>query len=110
MLTARRPFRQHEIAELCRRIPDVNLDIVCERHSEFPQYPARIDDRTRAIGRGFVPDGRQTQQWPWIAGAQSADDKVVHARGILHYQRILALRAAVAEFSERSAAIRQQAC
>jgi hypothetical protein len=30
--------------------------------------------------------------------------------GILHYQRVLALRAAVAEFSERGAAIRQQAC
>ena len=41
------------------------------------QHAARVDHRARAVGRGLVPDRRQAEHRPRVAGAQRADDHVV---------------------------------
>jgi hypothetical protein len=54
-------FGQHEVAEFGGRVPDPHGNALVQGEAEVAQYAARIDDSTRPVGGGFVPDRRQSQ-------------------------------------------------
>src|SRR6185437_3201769 len=51
----------------------------------------------------------QAEQWVGIAGAERADHEVVHRRGILHRDHVLALETAEAQLRDRGGGVGQQA-
>ena len=51
--------------------------------AELGEHAARVADGARAVGQALVPVGRRAEQAARIAGAQRADDHVVHAVGVL---------------------------
>ena len=61
--------RQNEKACLGGRIPDADFGVLRQRDAEIGQHAARVLDRARAIGRGLVPDRRQAEHFPRVAGA-----------------------------------------
>ena len=78
-LGARRPHRQHDEAGLGGRVPHPDLRVGRQRHAEIGEHAARIVHRARAVRRRLVPDRRQAEHFPRIAGAQRADDDVVES-------------------------------
>src|SRR5882757_197010 len=78
----------------------MNFDVFIELRSEFAENAARVNHGARAIGRRLVPDGRQSEDGPGIAGTQRADDQVVHLRTVLHHLHVFTLTAGVAEFGD----------
>ena len=64
----------------------------------------------RAVGRGLVPDRRQPQHGPGIAGAQRADDEVVHRVGVLDGDHVLALPAREAELGNGRGGVLEEPC
>ena len=61
-----------------------------QRDAEIGEHAARVLDRARAIGRRLVPDRRQPEHFPRIAGAQRADDHVVALRRVLDRDQMVA--------------------
>ena len=61
----------------------MDLDVVVEREAELAQHAAGIGDRTRSVGQALVPVGRRAEQRLRVAGAERADDHVVHVLGVL---------------------------
>ena len=96
-LAAGGAHRHHQVAQLGGRVPDPDAGRVGQGHAELGQHPARVDDGARAVGRRLVPDRRQAEHAPGIAGAQGADDEVVLGGGVEHRAHVLALPPAVAE-------------
>ena len=76
--------------------------------AEVGQDAARIHDGARAVRRRLVPDRRQAEHLPRVAGAQRADDDVVHRRRVLDDDDVLALRALEAELGDRGRAVGEQ--
>ena len=105
---AGRPHRQHQEARLRGRIPDPDLGLLRQLDAEIGEHAARILDRARAVGRGLVPDRRQAEHLPRIAGAQRADDHVVEARGVLDRDQMVADPAHVAELAHRLGGVVEQ--
>ena len=64
--------------------------------------------RASPVGGVLVPARRQPEHRPRVAGAQRADDDVVHGRGVLHDHDVLALRALEAELGDRGGAVVEQ--
>src|SRR5215471_17904817 len=89
-------------------VPDSDFDIVGELEAELAKHAARVNHSPRAIGRGLVPDWRQTKYRPRITRAQRADYQVVHFGSVLHDHHVLTLRASIAELGDRAGSIRQQ--
>ena len=107
---AGRPLGQHEVADLGGAVPDPHLDVVGHDDSaELAQHAARIDHGARAVGRRLVPDRRQAQHRPRVAGAERADDEVVDGGRVLDHDHVLALRAGVAELGDRGGGVRAAA-
>ena len=79
-----------------------------QRHAEIGEYAARVVDRARAIGRRFVPDRRQAEHLPRVAGAQRADDHVVLLRRVLYRDEVIADAVDQAERDDRLAGIGEQ--
>ena len=71
------PHRHDQEARLGGGIPHPDFGVLGQRDAEIVEHAARVLDRARAIGRGLVPDRRQAEHFPRIAGAQRADDHVV---------------------------------
>ena len=85
-----RAHRQNDEARLRGRIPDADLRVRRKRHAEISEHAARIVDRARAIRRRFVPDRRQAEHFPRIAGAQGAHDHVVEFGRVLDRNQVIA--------------------
>ena len=79
-----------------------------ERHAELGQHAARVDHRARAVGRRLVPDRRQAEHRPRVAGAERADDQVVLVGRVLDRHHVLALPPAVAELGDGRGGVRAQ--
>ena len=103
------PFRQDQVTHFGGAVPHTYLHVVGQLEAEFAQHAARIDHRTRAIGRRLVPDGWQAEDRPRIARAQGAHDEVVDLGRILEDHHVLALAANVAELGNRGAGVGEQA-
>src|SRR5258708_19530196 len=86
---ARRAHRQHEITNFRGRIPDANIGALRQLKTEIPEHAAGILHRLGAIGRGFVPDRRQSNHRPRITGTKGAHDHVVEHRSVLDAQHVL---------------------
>ena len=54
-----------------------------ECQAELVQHASRIRDSTRPVGQALVPVGRRAEERLGIAGAERADDHVVHGLGVL---------------------------
>src|SRR5215469_15907936 len=93
-------FGKNKVTDFGGAVPDANFDLVGELETEFAKNPARVDDGARAIGSGFVPNGRQTEHGPRIARAQRADDKIVNFGRVFEDDHVFALHAAVTEFGD----------
>ena len=104
-----RAHRQYEKPCFRRRIPDADFGIARQGDAEFGQHAFRVDHRARAIGRRFVPDRRQSQHLPGIAGAQRADDHVMRLRRVLQGDQMRPDRADIAERIGRLAGVFEQA-
>ena len=65
------------------------------------QHAARVLHGARAIRRGLVPDRRQAEHFPRVAGAQRADDHVVALRRVLDRHQMVADAADMAERARR---------
>src|SRR5262249_46174015 len=76
---------------------------------EIGEHPLRIDDRARAVRRRFVPDGRQPQHFPRVAGAQGADDEVVDFGRVLERDQMRPDRADMSERIRRLGRVFEQA-
>ena len=70
---------------------------------------AGVDHRARAVGRGLVPDRRQTEDRPGITGTQGAHDQIVHVRSVLDDHHVLALSAGVSQLGDGGRRVAQQA-
>src|SRR5213593_1403928 len=75
------PLRKHEVAELGARVPDLDLHALGQVDAELAQRP-------RAVLERLVPDGRKPDEGGRIAGAERADDEVVHAGRVLDHLEI----------------------
>ena len=85
------------------------ISVSCrQRDAEIGQHAARIVDRARAIGRRFVPDRRQPEHFPRIAGAQRADDHVVQLRRVLDRDQVIADAVEQTERGDRLAGVLEQ--
>src|SRR5260370_34973177 len=100
MLSACRPLRQHEVADLRGRIPDADLYVLTDFQPELAQYTARIDHGARPVGGGFVPDRREAEDRPGITGAQRAHHEVMALRGVLDDNHVVARTPAIAELGD----------
>ena len=89
-------------------VPDAYFGFLGQRDAEIGQNAARVLDRPRAVGRRLVPDRRQPEHFPRIAGAQRADDHVVALRRVLDRDQMVADGAHVAERGDRRGGILQQ--
>ena len=105
---SRRPFRQHQIADLGGRIPYPHFDLVAKRQPELGQHAARVDHRPRPIRRRLVPARRQAEQAPRIAGAQRADHEVMDGGRILQHHDVLRLPPEEPEWLDRAGRVPQQ--
>ena len=76
--------------------------------AEVGEHAARVHDGARAVGRRLVPDRRQAEHLPRVAGAQRADDHVVQLGRVLDRDHVLALAADIAERGDRLGRVRQQ--
>src|SRR6185295_15263416 len=85
-----RPFWNDKPADLRAAVPYLHFLFWQNPHPELPQYRMRFTHTTRAEYRIFVPIGRQTQHWPWIARAEGADDQVMHRLAVGHGLHMLA--------------------
>jgi len=103
-----RTHREHEVANFGRGIPYPYVGAGIEFEAEFTQHAARVPDGSRPVGRGFVPDRRQSKDRPRIAGAQCTDDHVVLGWRILNHDDVLALPAGIAQFADCRRAVMQQ--
>ncbi len=79
------------------RIPDADLGLGRQRHTEIGQDALGIDHRARAVGRRFVPDRRQPQHRPRITRAQGADDEVMNLRRILDRDQVAGDRVRISQ-------------
>ncbi len=89
-------------------IPDPDFDVLRQRDAEIGEHAARVLHRARAIGRGLVPDRRQAQHFPGVAGAQRAHDHVVPLRRVLDHDEMVADAADMAERADRLGAVLEQ--
>src|ERR1035437_10837897 len=105
---AGRAHRQHEIANFRGRIPDANIGALGQLKTEIPQDAAWILHRLGAIGRGLVPDRRQSEHRPWIAGPQCAHDHVVESGRVFDGYDVLALTSGIAELRYRRRGVFEQ--
>src|SRR5277367_4319208 len=103
------PHRHHHVADLGVAVPNTNLNFWCHIDAKLGQHLAWFDDYASAIGCRLVPVGRQAHRWPRIARAQCAHDNVMYLRRILKHHHVLALEAGEPEFSDRLAAIVEEA-
>ena len=87
-LGALRAPRQDEVADHRGGIADADLDVVGDDGAELGQHRARLGDGARAVGLQLVPVRRQAQDRARIAGAQGADDQVVHRLGVLEHDQL----------------------
>ena len=76
--------------------------------AEIGEHAARVLHRARAVGRRLVPDRRQAQHLPRVAGAQRADDHVVPLRRVLDRDQMVADAAHVAHRGDRLGGVREQ--
>ncbi len=90
VLGARRLQRQHHEARFGRRIPHADARRRGKRDAEIGEHAARILDGAGAIGGGLVPDRRQAQNVPRVAGAERAHDHVVQVRRVLDHHEMVA--------------------
>ena len=72
------PHRQHDVAQVGGGIVHAHLHALRQLDAELGQHAARIDDGARAVGEALVPGRRNAEQHLGVAGAQRADDDVVH--------------------------------
>ena len=84
------PHRQHEEARLGGRIPHADLGVLRQRDAEIGEHAARVLHGARAIRRGLVPDRRQAEHFPRVAGAERAHDHVVALRRVLDRHQMIA--------------------
>src|ERR1700722_1596244 len=106
---ARRSLGKHQVAQLSRRIPWAHFDFLIEFRAEFLQNTTRIAHRARAIWSRFVPNGRQTERRPRIAGAKRAYAKVVHLGCVFYDDHVISLQAGEAEFLDGGSRIFEKA-
>ena len=85
--------RDHEVTQLCGRVPHSDAGGLGHADAEIGQDTARIHHSPRAVRRRLVPDRRKAEHRPRVAGAQRADDQVVLIRRVLDRHRVLALPA-----------------
>src|SRR2546425_5191549 len=90
------------------RSPDAYLDVVPELDAELTQDAPRVEHGARPVRRRLVPDGRQPQDRPRVAGAERADDEVVDLRRVFERHHVLALPAHVAELGDRSGGVGEE--
>ena len=76
--------------------------------AEVVEHAARVLHRARAVRRRLVPDRRQAEHLPRIAGAQRADDHVVALRRVLDRDQMIADPAHVAHRGDRLGGVLQQ--
>ena len=76
--------------------------------AEVVEHAARVLHGARAVRRRLVPDRRQAEHLPRIAGAQRADDHVVALRRVLDRDQMIADAAHVAHRGDRLGGVRQQ--
>lgn len=105
---ALRPHRDDDEAGLGRRNPRRGCAGPRAGSRRKSASVPRVDHRLRAIGRRFVPDRRQAEHRPRIAGAQGADDEVVLLRRIEAGDDVLAAAPAIAELCDSGRAISLQ--
>src|SRR5215831_16334938 len=102
------PHRQDQKAGLGGRVPHADLGVRGQPHAEIGEHAARILDGARAIGRRLVPDRRQAEHFPWIAGAQRAHDHVVDLLRVLDRHEMVADAADMAKRRDRGGAVREE--
>src|SRR5262249_47768590 len=107
-LGAGRSHRQHQKAGLGGGIPHPDLRLLPQPDAQVGEHAARILDRARAVGRRLVPDRRQAQHFPRIAGAQRADDHVVLGGRVLDRDQMIPDPALVAERAHRLRGVLEQ--
>ena len=76
---------------------------------EFAQNAARVEDGARAIGRRLVPDRRQAEHRPRVAGAERAHDQVVDLRRVLDHHHVFSLPAGKTKLGDGGAGVLEQA-
>jgi hypothetical protein len=113
VLGAGGPPRQHQVAHHRGRIADpdldLDLDLVRDNRAELGEHRARLVDRPRPVRFELVPVRWQPEHRPRIAGAQRADDQVVHLLGVLQHDQPGVVVEADAQFLAGGAAIGEQA-
>src|SRR6266700_4110757 len=91
-------LRKDHVADLGTAVPDPDLGRLVELQAELLQHLPRLDHHPRPVGWGLVPDRRQPEYRPRIAGTEGTDDDVVDGRCILDHHHVLALPSAKTEF------------
>jgi len=99
---------QHQVPQLSIAVPDAHLGLIGYREAEFCEHASRIAHEAGTVGRRFVPNWRQAECRPRIAGAEGADHYVVHLGRVLDHDHVLALRPANAEFGDRRGRVLHQ--
>ena len=100
--------RQHQEARLGGRIPDPDFGFLGQADAEVGEHAARVLDGAGTVGRGLVPDRRQSQHFPGVTGAQRTHDHVVALRRILDRDEMIADPADVAERAHGLGGVFQQ--
>src|SRR5215471_14940887 len=106
--SAGRAHWQHKVAQLGIAVPDAHLSLIRYREAELCERASRIAHEAGTVRRRLVPNRRQAECRPRIAGAEGADHDVVHLGRVLDHDHVLALRPAKAEFSDRRGRVLHQ--
>ena len=85
---------------------DDNLYVVGHFCAKLPQHCPRLSHGPGSVAAGLVPGRGQAQDVDRVAGAEGADDQIVHYLCILHHpQRDLAQGAAGGCASQQGLAV-----
>src|SRR4029077_1006365 len=100
--------RDHQVTQLRGRIPHPNAGGLGQTDTEISQDTAWVHHGPRAIWRRLVPDRRKAEQWPWVAGAQRADDQIVFILRVLDNRDVFALPASKTQGGDGRGGVRPQ--
>ena len=100
--------RHDEIAPLRRRVPDTHLRALIKLDAELLKHAAWVTHHAGAIFVRFVPGWRETQDRERIAGAERADDEIMHVRRVLDRLQMAGRMASETEFADRRRPVSQE--
>src|ERR687893_1578683 len=79
-----RAHGEDHVANICGTVVYDDLDAFWWFEAELAHHRARFSDGARSVLEALVPVWRAAEDGPRVAGAQGADDQVVHPWRVLH--------------------------